>query len=207
MNYYMNVCAFYPTELGRKLYQEIGMVEEEHVTQYGSLIDVNVGWAECNLLHEFVECFLYWSCMETETDSMVKKIWTMHLDQELIHLAKAVQLLNKYTGKEWQEVVKNPVFERPLSLHSNKEYVRKILKTTVDLTSRKEDYVRVSELSDNGSFQKFQSFMNRDVSGVPSHQVIENEIMLKGSDYRYEDCGNPLRELRDATRDNVMVGR
>ena len=43
MNYYMNVCGLYPTELGRKLYQEIGMVEEQHVSQYLSLIHIFIG--------------------------------------------------------------------------------------------------------------------------------------------------------------------
>ena len=207
MNYYMNVCAFYPNDLGRKLYQEIGLVEEEHVTQYGSLIDVNVGFLECNLMHEYIECFLYWSCLETETDNAIKKVWATHLDQELIHLAKAEQLLNKYANKQWQEVIMNPEFEKPLSLHQNKDYVRKILKTTVDLTGNREDYARVTDLGDNSSFQKFQRLINKDIESAPSHLVIENEIMLKGSDYRYEDSGNPLKELRDATRDNVLVGR
>ena len=39
MNYYMNVAQFYHNDLGRKLFAEIGMVEEEHVTQYESLKD------------------------------------------------------------------------------------------------------------------------------------------------------------------------
>lgn len=34
MNFYMNICNLYPSELGRRLYQEIGMIEEQHVTQY-----------------------------------------------------------------------------------------------------------------------------------------------------------------------------
>lgn len=37
MNYYMNQQAFYKTALGRKLYQEIAMIEEQHVSQYESL--------------------------------------------------------------------------------------------------------------------------------------------------------------------------
>ena len=37
MNYYMNTAALWPDEMGRRLYQEIGMVEEQHVTQYGSM--------------------------------------------------------------------------------------------------------------------------------------------------------------------------
>lgn len=35
----MNVSSLYKNDIGRKLYLEIGMVEEEHVTQYSSLKD------------------------------------------------------------------------------------------------------------------------------------------------------------------------
>lgn len=36
MNYYMNIAPFYSrSDLGRRLYQEIGMIEEEHVSQIG----------------------------------------------------------------------------------------------------------------------------------------------------------------------------
>ena len=68
MNYYMNIGAFYSSDIGRKLYQEIGMVEEEHVTQYESLMDPNMSWLENLLMHEYTECYLYYSCMMDETD-------------------------------------------------------------------------------------------------------------------------------------------
>ena len=61
MNYYMNVGSFYTSDLGRKLYQEIGLVEEDHVTQYGSLINPNQTWLENLLMHEYTECYLYYS--------------------------------------------------------------------------------------------------------------------------------------------------
>ena len=53
MNYYMNVCAVYPTDVGRRLYQEIGLIEEQHVTQYGSLMDPRATMLECLLNHEY----------------------------------------------------------------------------------------------------------------------------------------------------------
>ena len=44
MNYYMNVSAFARSDLARRLYQEIALVEEEHVTQYETLADPNATW-------------------------------------------------------------------------------------------------------------------------------------------------------------------
>ena len=72
MNYYMNVTNFAENDLARRLYQEIAMVEEEHVTQYESLMDPNASWFEMLLWHEYCECYLYWSCYQTETDPYIK---------------------------------------------------------------------------------------------------------------------------------------
>ena len=105
MNYYMNQCGFYTSDLGRRLYQEIAMVEEQHVSQYGSLIDVKEGWLECWLNHEYTECYVYYSCWKDETDKNVKKIWEQCLRQEITHLHIAAECLKKYGKKEWQQVI------------------------------------------------------------------------------------------------------
>ena len=135
MNYYMNLGAFYPNDLGRRLYQEIGMVEEQHVTQYGALMDPSCTWLENLLLHEYNECYLYWSCFETETDDEVKKIWERYFDMEVGHLHKAAQLLQKYEGKEWQQVLPQGEFPELLRFAPQIDYVRKVLKNTVELTA------------------------------------------------------------------------
>lgn len=207
MNYYMNICGFYPSDVGRRLYQEIGTVEEEHVTHYGSLIDTSTSPLECLLMHEYTECYLYWSCLNTETDANVKKVWALHLDQELAHLQKAVEMLKHFENKEWQQVIPNPEFPSELVLQSNKEYVRGILKSTVNLTCCKENYCKVNELADDSDFFKYQRIVNKSIQEAPSHIVIESEIIQKGCDYRYEDSSNPIKELRDDTKDNVSVGR
>ena len=61
MNFYMNLGPFYYNDLGRQLYQEIAMIEEQHVTHYGSLLDPTCTWLENLLLHEYMECYLYYS--------------------------------------------------------------------------------------------------------------------------------------------------
>ena len=146
MNYYMNVTPFACSEMGRKLYQEIALVEEEHVTQYESLMDPNATWLEMLLWHEYCECYLYWSCYVTETDRYVKSLWEENLEMEINHLHKAAELLKKYEGKEWQEVIPCGDFPAPISLHENIEYVRNVLGNTVQFTSKKEEYVRVESL-------------------------------------------------------------
>ena len=110
MNYYMNLGNFYPSDRGRKLYTEIGMVEEQHVTHYGSLMDTRSSWLENLLLHEYTECYLYYSAFETETCPGVKKIWELHLEQEIAHLHHAAHLLETYEGKQWQQVIPDGTF-------------------------------------------------------------------------------------------------
>ena len=53
MNFYMNVTNLAKTDLARKLYMEIAQVEEEHVTQYESLMDSGATWLEMLLWHEY----------------------------------------------------------------------------------------------------------------------------------------------------------
>ncbi|MBQ8291833.1 MAG: hypothetical protein IJX88_04945 [Clostridia bacterium] len=207
MNYYMNVTNFACSEQGRKLYQEIALVEEEHVTHYESLMDSTATWFEMLLWHEYTECYLYWSCYMTETDPYIKALWEENFEMEIAHLHKAAELLKKYEGKDWQEVIKDPVFPEPLSLHENIDYVRKILGETVQYTSVIEDYKRVDDLQKDADFFRYQNIINSCVQSVPSHTVIENFIRRRGADYRYQVAPGPVPELRNRREDNTDVGR
>lgn len=206
MNYYMNQAGFYTSDIGRKLYQEIGLVEEEHVTQYGSLMDTTLTWLEKLLCHEYTECYLYYSCFEDETSSKIKKIWEMHLIQEISHLHKASQLLQKYEGKDWQEVIPNGNFPELLKLSSNIDYIREVLANTVTNTSYLDDYPKVSSLSDESKFFVFQDILNKPEEEVPSHKVINKYIGKNGNDYRFELAKNPVKELQDRSKDNIALG-
>ncbi len=207
MNYYMNVSNFANSEISRRLYEEIALVEEEHVTQYESLMDPNATWLEMLLLHEYCECYLYWSCYMTETDCCIKALWEEFLTDEIAHLHKAAELLKKYERKDWCEVIPRPEFPEPLSLHSNIDYVRDVLANTVQFTSVREDYERVEKLPRNADFFWFQNTIIPSESIVPSHEVIECYISRRGEDYRYETAPNPIPALRNRRSDNTDVGR
>lgn len=207
MNYYMNVMNLYHTDLGRKLYQEIACIEEQHVTQYESLIDTKLTWLENLLLHKYNECYLYYSCMCDEVDPYIRDIWECHFMQEVAQLQSAEKLLKKYEKKTWENVIPNGDFPELLCLHPNKEYVRCVEKNTVQLTSKLEDYTEVCNLSKDDTFFKFQKDINGKDCNVPSHQVIEKLIDKKGKDYRYEVAPHPVKELRCRQEDNTEVGR
>ena len=201
-------CLLYTSsDLGRKLYQEIAMVEEQHVSQYESLKDTTVTWLEDLLMHEYTECYLYYSCMKTEPNPYIRKLWEQFMVQEISHLHKAKDLLWKYEGKQWQQVIPCGTFPEILCLGSNIEYVRDVLANTVQNTAKRECIVPVCDLPKDYEFFKYHDIVNHDVCQVPSHMVINEYICRNGMDYRYEVCENPIPELRNRCKDNTTVGR
>lgn len=207
MNYYMNTSALYHNDIGRQLYQEIGLIEEQHVSQYGSLIDPSTTRLECLLMHEYTECYLYYSCFEDEKDAQIKKIWEEHFEQEVAHLHNAARLLEKYEHKQWQECIPDGNFPELLNLHENKEYIRDILANTVQNTSKLENYVDVRQVPNDDVFYMFQKQLNGPVDDVPTHKVICDYQSKKTTDYRYEEKENPVEGLRNRKTDNTWVGR
>ena len=207
MNYYMNQCGFYKSDLGRRLYQEIAMIEEQHVSQYGSLIDPNQSPLEKLLMHEYTEAYLYYSCYESESDPKLKEIWEEFFTQEVAHLHYAAELLRKYDGKDYEEVIPEPSFPVLLKLSPQKEYVRGVLKHTVTETGMREDFSELDALSDSFDFFEYQKRVNGSATGVASHEVIEKHIKELGEDYRFAVKEHPVIALRKRDEDNYVLGR
>ena len=183
------------------------MVEEQHVTQYGCLMDTEQTWLEGCLNHQYTECYLYWSAMETETDPRIKAIWEMLFEQEVSHLYAAAELLETYEGKEANQVIPDGAFPDPLPLTGNIEYVRQVLGGTVCNTALREDWTSVNDLSPRADFFKYQGIVNQDLNDVESHTIIQRLIGRDGEDYRFEVAPNPVPALRDRSSDNTDVGR
>ena len=208
MNFYMNQANFYPNEIGRNLYSEIALIEEQHVSQYGSLIDTNCTWLECLVMHEYTECYLYYSCYEDESHEEIKNLWYEYYLEECAHLQKALKLLEKYEKKSIDDLFPTGAeFPELLKFGENKEYVRKVLKETGNYTANLEGYKRVSELDAKAPFFKYNSTLTTPTKSVASHMVIEKHIEKCGKDYRYEEKANPIVSLRDRKVDNTEYGR
>lgn len=208
MNYYMNVGNLYHGELGRKLYAEIAMIEEQHVTGYGSLLDPSSTWLESWVMHEYAECYLYYSCMQDESDKYIKDVWEEHFNQELKHLKIASEMLYKYEGREWEQLfVGGSDFPSLIKLKDNKEYIREIIRTTVRNTGYKEIMLKVDDIPNSADFFKYQKKINGNVNKVASHLVIEKRIKKKNEDYRFEIKANEEKIMRDRMVDNTDLGR
>lgn len=207
MNYYMNVTNFACTDTARRLYEEIALVEEEHVTHYEALMDPNATWLEMLLWHEYCECYLYYSALSTETDPCIRALWEENFEMELSHLHKAKELLEKYEGKEWQSVIRDPEFPEPVVLKENISYVRGVLAATVQNTTLRESYTSVDTLPPDADFFRFQGILIPSVECVPSHNVIEEYLRRHRQDYRFAVAEHPIVPLRDRKSDNTAVGR
>src|ERR671934_596004 len=85
-DYYMTIGPLFSDPIARQLYAEIASIEEQHVTQYESIIDPDETWLEKWLLHEAVEVYNYWSCLESESDRRVRAVWEQFLEYELGHV-------------------------------------------------------------------------------------------------------------------------
>ena len=207
MNYYMNISQWYKNDLGRKLYAEIGMVEEQHVTQYESLKDPTCTWLEQWVLHEYTEAYLYYSAYSEEKNEYIKSIWLDHFEMECAHLKLACQLLKKYDKKDYIQVIGDGEFPKLLTLGTNKDYVRDVLERTVLLTGDRQGYIDIMKLKDNADFFLYQQEIMPNEMETPSHNVICKTIEKFGQDYRYQDKQNPIKELQNRKKDNVNLAR
>ena len=191
MNFYLNVGPQYMEPIARQLYQEIGLIEEEHVTHYESLVDPGETWWEQLVNHEYNECYLYYSFMEQEPNPKVKAVWELHLNMELEHLRIACDLMRRNDGREPEEVVA-PELPNVLTFEPNKGYVRELLATQIDLTTLGTGYVREA----HERFQAMQALLNNG-DRPPSERVMEQHRDMFGREYRLETEGeHPEPSLR-----------
>jgi hypothetical protein len=191
MNFYMNVGPQYMEPIARQLYQEIAMIEEEHVTHYESLVDPGETWWERLVLHEYNEVYLYHSFMTHESDPKVKAIWELHLNMEIEQLRIAVELFREHDERDPDELLP-PELPAPVTFEPNKEYLRHLLDTQIDLTTLGAGYV-------SEAHERFEQLQDKVMAGEvpPSEWVVDQHRAQFGTDYRSETDGpHPVAELR-----------
>lgn len=191
MNYYMTIGNRFMEPIARALYLEIAQVEEEHVTQYESMLDPGESWFQQLALHEYNECYMYYSFAQQESDPRIKRMWQLHCDMEIGQLQVACDLLRRYEGREPEEVLP-PEVPEPVIFEENKQYVREVIATQCDLTSIGTGYAKDTHKRLQENLKKVNQ------GGVPSEQVIEMHRERLGSEYRSElDGPHPVVDLRE----------
>lgn len=165
-DYYMNIGPTFSDPVARALYAEIASIEEQHVTQYGSIIDPNETWLEKWLLYEANEVYNYYSCVESESNPRIKAIWERFLDYELGHLNIVSELFKKYERRDPAEILPRAMPD-PIAYQSQREFVRKVLSQEVDLRAKETQYVPKEQ--EGLASQQYRDQLNS--TGSPSESV------------------------------------
>jgi hypothetical protein len=139
-NYYMNIGPLFADPVARQLYAEIASIEEQHVTQYESIIDPDESWLEKWLLHEATEVYNYHGAMEQESNPRIKALWERFLDYELGQLHHVIQLFENTERRDAAEVLPETLPD-PIPTASQREFVRQTLANEVDLRADGPEFV------------------------------------------------------------------
>lgn len=165
-DYYANVGPFFADPVARQLYAEILSIEEQHVTQYECLMDPSESWLEKWLLHEATEVYTYYSCLQTESNPRLKRIWERFVAYELGHLHTVMELFKRIENRDPAEVLPASLPE-PIPFTSQRKYVREVLRSQVDLRANGTRIVPVNQDSDLSV--RYRERMNQ--AGSPSERV------------------------------------
>ena len=165
-DYYMTIGPMFADPVARQLYAEIASIEEQHVTQYESIIDPTESWLEKWVQHEATEVYNYLSCLTYETNPRIKQIWERFMLYELGHLQTAMQLFQKIEKRDIAEILPATLPE-PIEYRSHRKFVREVLSKEVNLRARGFEFV--DQKDEGKASQAYRAQINSD--GSPSDTV------------------------------------
>lgn len=187
-NYYMNIGPLFADPTARQLYAEIASIEEQHVTQYESIIDPEETWMEKWLLHEANEIYNYYSCVTSETNPRIRAIWERFLDYELGQFQVVCELFKQVEGRDPQALIGDGKITSPIEYKSQRDFVRKVLKEEVNFRAVAKDFVKTPDKETEVSRQ-YRDFMNSE--GSPTEIVTAGYIYRPGT-----EIAMPVSELK-----------
>jgi hypothetical protein len=191
-DYYMNIGPQQSDAVSRALYAEISSVEEQHVTQYESIIDPAETMLEKWLLHELSEVHLYHSCAVSESNPRIKAIWERFMDYELGQLQLVMKLMREFTVTDPMELIPAELPE-PLKFESNREYLRELV---------------VAERDFRAQATEIGPFADTDVTQAYRRGLADGFIpsALPAGSYRHTPGGETARlAMNDAFQSEVSL--
>lgn len=175
-DYYMTIGPMFADPVARQLYAEIASIEEQHVTQYESLLDPNQTWLESWLLHEANEVYNYYSCLMFEDDPRIKSVWERFCNYELGQLHYVMEIFEKAVGRDPAEILPATLPE-PIQYRSQRDFVRNVLATEVNYTA---NGTEIGELQESPATTGYRDQMNSD--GSPSEMIAGNYVWGPGTE-------------------------
>ena len=181
-NYYMNIGPMFADPTARQLYAEIASIEEQHVTQYESIIDPNETWLEKLLIHEANEVYNYYSCVASETNGRIKAIWERFLEYELGQLQAAMELFKQFERRDPAEILPEKLPDA-IQYCSQREFVREVLKNELDLRVKGKEFIQVG--AESQFTRKYRNYINSE--GSPSETVTAGYVWRPGTELSMGD--------------------
>jgi hypothetical protein len=176
-DYYMNIGPLFADPLARQLYAEIASIEEQHVTQYESILDPNQSLLEQWLLREATEAYLYHSCMEQEVNPRIRNIWARMLDYELGQFHAVANLFKDFERRDPKTLFPTQLPD-PLPFESNRTFVRKVLEDEVTMRTNGTEFVPLDE--DSEASIEYRDHMNSE--GSPTETVARGYHWRPGTE-------------------------
>jgi hypothetical protein len=167
-DYYMTIGPMFADPLARQLYAEIASIEEQHVTQYESLLDPGETMLEKWLLHEAAEIYNYYSCSQYETNPRIKEIWERFVNYELGHFHFVMDLFQKTEKGDAAEIVPMSLPE-PIEYIKHREFVRRVLSNEVDLRAQGTQFIHKDQEKSNSPSVQYRNQLNS--KGSPSDTI------------------------------------
>lgn len=179
-DYYMTIGPMFADPLARQLYAEIASIEEQHTTQYESLLDPRETPLEKWLMHEAMEVYNYFSCMEYESNPRIKEIWTRFVDYELGHLHMVMELFKQMDGRDPAELLP-ATLPAPIDYQSHRQFVRETLNNEVDLRASGTQFTHKDDEADRSPMSiEYREQMNSE--GSPSEIVAAGYTYAPGTE-------------------------
>jgi hypothetical protein len=175
--YYMNIGPQFADPIARQLYAEIASIEEQHVTQYESMLDPSETWLEQWLLHEAGEVYNYYGCVQSETNPRLKAIWERFLDYELGHFHHVAEMFKQVERRDPAELLPRDLPE-PIAFASQRDFVRRVLHQEVDLRANGTQFVGMGQESQASI--DYRNAINAD--GSPSETVAAGYVWTPGTE-------------------------
>lgn len=161
----------------RQLHAEIASIEEQHATQFESLLDPREGWLEQWLLHQAAEALAYHACVQRETEPRIKALWERMLDYEIGQFHFVAELMRSHGGLDPQRVVPRELPDA-LPFASQRDYLRKTLQEQLELSACAGIHVPRSQESQ--ATRDYRARVNAE--GSPSESVAAGYVWSPGTE-------------------------
>lgn len=178
-DYYMTIGPTFTDPVARQLYAEIASIEEQHVTQYESIIDPDESWLEKWLLLEATEVYNYYTCLQQESNPRIKKIWERCCDYELGQLHHVMALFREHEQRDPAEVLPGTLPE-PFKYESHRKFVRETLDNEVEFRAVDGRIIDRRKEAETDATIEYRRHMNSE--GSPSERVAEGYVWTPGTE-------------------------